>query len=101
MKPDEVLDMSLPMFNACVAGYSEHIFDLQLLTVHTGFWAGYYSNSKKPKKLGAVLKSIIKNKESASKKPSQCHVPDVDVEAFLEQERRFKERAEKYGYVRK
>ena len=99
MKPDEILDMSLPVFRACVAGYEDHLFDLQLLAVHGGFWSGYYSNSKKPKPLGTILKKLIREKDPAKHKSP--HADTVDVEAFLERERRFKERMRTEGYERK
>ena len=88
MKPNEVLDMSLDMFKAVVKGYSDHIFDLQLVAVHQGYWSGYYSRAKKPKNLETVLKKLFKAKEKGEDSPyKQKKVEDVDVEGFLAKER--------------
>lgn len=80
--------MSLDMFKAVVKGYSDHIFDLQLVAVHQGYWSGYYSRAKKPKNLETVLKKLFKAKEKGEDGPHrQKKVEDVDVESFLAKER--------------
>lgn len=80
--------MSLDMFKAVVQGYSDHIFDLQLLTVHQGYWSGYYNRAKKPKDLATILKKLFKAKKKSESKPyEQKKVENVDVEAFLAMER--------------
>jgi hypothetical protein len=80
--------MSLDMFRAVVQGYSDHIFDLQLVSVHQGYWSGYYNRAKKPKSLETVIKKLFKAKEKGDKdkKPQQKKVEDVDVESFLAME---------------
>lgn len=80
--------MSLDMFKAVVKGYSDHMFDLQLIAVHQGYWSGYYSRAKKPKSLESILKKLF----NAKKKGEDGHykqkkVEDVDVESFLAKER--------------
>ena len=80
--------MSLDMFKAVVKGYSDHIFDLQLVAVHQGYWSGYYSRAKKPKSLDTILKKMFKTKEKGEDRPyEQKKVEDVDVEKFLAMER--------------
>lgn len=80
--------MSLDVLKAVVKGYSDHIFDLQLVAVHQGYWSGYYSRSKKPKNLDTVLKKLFKAKEKGDNRHSkQKKVEDVDVESFLAKER--------------
>ena len=80
--------MSLDVFKAVVKGYSDHIFDLQLVAVHQGYWSGYYSRAKKPKSLDTILKKLFKAKEKGEDKPNkQKKVEDVDVEKFLAMER--------------
>ena len=87
LKPNDVLDMSLDMFKAVVKGYSDHIFDLQLVSVHQGYWSGYYSRSKKPKNLDTILKKLFKAREKGDDKPhKQKKFTDVDVDAFLAKE---------------
>lgn len=76
--------MSLDVLKAVIQGYSDHIFDLQLLAAHQGYWAGYYNRAKRPKNLGAVLKKMLKVKEQSEHK--QTRVDDVDVETFLARE---------------
>ena len=83
--------MSLDTFRAVIHGYSDHLFDLQMLAVHQGYWAGYYGRAKKPKNVGYVLKKLLKSKEkndNKSKQGAQQKAEDVDVEAFLALEQR-------------
>ena len=86
--------MSLDTFNACVEGYNDRLFDQKCLGVQQGFWAGYYGNSQRPKKLSFILemmeKSHRKLKQKELGKPNAAK-PDVDVEQFLERERLFNE----------
>lgn len=86
LKPEEVLDMSLEVFRACSKGYADHLFDLEILSVQQGYWAGYYSNSKKPKSVKSVIDRMLRSRGKNS------HASEVDVESFLERERRFTER---------
>lgn len=80
--------MSLDMLKAVIQGYSDHIFDLQLIAVHQGYWSGYYNRAKKPKNLESILKKLFKSKQKEDTKPyKQKKVEDVDVERFLEMER--------------
>jgi hypothetical protein len=80
--------MSLDMFKAVIQGYSDHIFDLQLIAVHQGYWSGYYNRAKKPKNLESILRKLFKSKEKEDAKPhKQKKVEDVDVESFLAKER--------------
>ena len=79
--------MSLDMLKAVIQGYSDHMFDLQLVAVHQGYWAGYYNRAKKPKSLETILNKMFKGKEKKDNKNSkQKKVEDVDVEAFLARE---------------
>ena len=78
--------MSLDVFKAVVRGYSDHMFDLQIVAVHQGYWAGYYSRARKPKGLDTVLKKLLKVKSKDISKKSQSKVTEVDVETFLQRE---------------
>ena len=80
--------MSLDVFKAVIKGYADHIFDLQLVAVHQGYWSGYYNRAKKPKNLETILKKLFKAKEKNDDSPhKQKKVEDVDVEGFLAMER--------------
>lgn len=79
------------MFNAYVRGYGDRLFDQQVLAVQAGYWAGYYIKARHPKSIQSILKAML-NKHRQSDKKMQAPTPDVDVEAFLAQERQFKER---------
>lgn len=80
--------MSLDILKAVIKGYSDHIFDLQLVAVHQGYWSGYYNRSKKPKNLDIVLKKLFKAKQkNENSYYKQKKVDDVDVESFLAKER--------------
>ena len=79
------------MFNAYVQGYSDRLFDQQVLAVQAGFWAGYYVKAKHPKSLKSVLTSMLKKRKQAEHRIN-TPAPEVDVEAFLATERQFKEK---------
>lgn len=77
--------MSMDVFQAYLKGYSDHLFDLQLLGVQQGYWSGYYGRAKKPKNLNSVMEKLMRNRHKGSRQ----HAPDVDVEAFKAMEERF------------
>jgi len=84
--------MTLEQFRAVIRGYEDHLFDLECLAVHTGYWAGYYSNTKRPKTLKSVLEILYKNHlQSKNRKQASTKVdkPEVDVDQFLKREARF------------
>lgn len=87
--------MSMEVFRACINGYSDHLFDLQILGVQQGYWAGYYTRSKKPK----PFKTIIEKMFTSRKKQETTNIvkPEVDVEAFQEMEAQFNLRRKKYN----
>lgn len=85
--------MSLDMFQAYLDGYADHMFDQQLMTIHTGFWAGYYTNSKHPKAVSTIMTSLQKKRDQA--RQGKVHADSVDVDAFLEMERRFNAKLQK------
>jgi hypothetical protein len=92
LKPDEVLDTTLDVLKAMIQGYSDHIFDLQLVCTQAGYWAGYYSRAKKPKSIKQIVSTMLRGKEAEERKHSKSKnavKPEVDVEAFLEMERQF------------
>lgn len=91
LKPSEVLDMSLDVFRACSRGYSAHMFDMQILGVQQGYWAGYYSRTKKPKSVKSIVDKMVREKSRSAKSEK----PDVDVEAFLKMEEQFNKRLNK------
>ena len=81
--------MSLDVFKAVIKGYADHIFDLQLVAVHQGYWAGYFHRAKKPKSLDTILKKLFKAKEKNEGKSTgqRPRAEEVDVEGFLARER--------------
>ena len=93
--------MSMETFQACLKGYTDRMFDQQVIGLQNGYWAGYYSNPnvKKPKPLKTMLKILMRGKEKVTQK--QAHVPNVDVDAFLQAEKAFREKAAKYAPVKK
>lgn len=83
--------MNIPMLQAYIEGYQEHLFDLQCLAVHQGYWAGYYQ-SKKPRPANVVLEKMIQehSKAKKSKNKSSLPKPEVNVDQFLAREARRK-----------
>ena len=94
LKPSEVLDMSLDVFRACSRGYSAHMFDMQILGVQQGYWAGYYTRNKKPKSLKSIVEQMVRER-GRQDRPAKQEKPDVDVEAFLKMEEQFNKRLNK------
>lgn len=86
--------MTLEQFSAVVSGYTQRNLDLQEVGVHFGFWAGYYGGMGKRKKTPAT---VIERIRKARHNKSGRSAPDVDVEAFLERERRFQEAYKRSG----
>ena len=87
--------MSLPQFKAVMQGYEDHLFDLKCLTVYAGYWAGYYSNAKRPKPINVILQELFRSHKKVQKKSTASVRPDVDVEAFLRQEAEFNRRLQR------
>ena len=79
------------MFNAYVDGYSDRLFDQQIIAVQAGYWAGYYNKAKHPKNIKTILTTMLRKRQNAEKKV-KAPAPEVDVEAFLAMEQRFKEK---------
>ena len=80
--------MNLDTFNACIEGYRDRLFDNQLLAVHSGFWSGYYTNTKRPKQLSTIIDSLVRDKDKEFKK----HANEVDVDEFLRREAEFQKK---------
>lgn len=75
-----MLDMNLDMFKAYVEGYQEHLFDMQCLAVHQGYWAGYFQ-SKKPKKPNQLLEQMIR--DHTKEKNANVPKPEVDIDRIM------------------
>lgn len=86
--------MSLDVFQAYIAGYEARLFDNQILAVQVGYWAGYYGRQKRPKSVKTILSNMM-NKRNRGRNKHKVATPEVDVAAFLETERKFKQRLNK------
>lgn len=83
--------MSLEALYAYLAGYSDHLFNLQLLSIQQGYWAGYFTRAKRAKPLKNIIEELVRaHTEKAPLQPKDR--PDVDVEAFLRTEQEFQKR---------
>lgn len=80
-----MLDSTIDVFNALVKGYNDYLIDMQALTAQTGYWCAYYQ-SKRPKKIGTIVKSILDRKLENLKETS--NISDSDVQKFKERELR-------------
>lgn len=80
--------MSLEVLNAYLEGYSDHLFNLQLLSIQQGYWAGYFTRAKKSKPLKKIIDELVQGRTKKAPKKLEDK-PDVDVEAFLQAEREF------------
>lgn len=81
--------MSLDMFRAVIQGYSDRVFDLQILAVQQGYWAGYYSRAKKPKSLESILNKMHRaNEKHRNKSQVAQDISEVDVATFIAREQK-------------
>ncbi len=78
--------MPLEVYKACAEGYSDRVFDQQILSVITGFWAGHYQRAKRPTPPKSVIAKMIRSRETSSE-----HSEEVDVDKFLATEAAFQE----------
>lgn len=100
LKPNEVLDMQLDMFNAYVKGYSDRLLDQQILAMQTGHWAAYFVGSrhpKSPKELAKNMQQGHEKQDAKNRRNPSTPRPEVDVEGFLEQEAKFKAKLKQQG----
>lgn len=95
LKPDDVLDMNYDSFQACLQGYQERMYDQQCISLMQAYYTGYYTRAKKPKSISSLIQKLDFERLKSSKTKGTAE--EVDVEGFLERERRFKERLEKQG----
>lgn len=89
--------MSMDVFRACIQGYADHVFDMQLLGVQSGYWAGYYSRAKKPKPIKSIIQNMLREKNRDTKHTKGVRAPEVDVAGFLAMEQKFKEKQTRGG----
>lgn len=88
--------MNMPQLIAWMRGYDDYLFDLKCLTVHIGYWAGYYNNAKHPKSLSSILRDL--NDEYLGQKEIVCDSKaSDDIEANVEQ---FKQREQRFAQFR-
>lgn len=85
LKPDEVLDCTIDVFNAIVLGYNDYIVDQQALGAQIGYWSAYFQ-SRKPKRLSKIVESILHSKYSKSQETAIT--TDSDIQKFKERELR-------------
>lgn len=83
--------MPLDVVHAYLQGYAEHLFNLQLISVQQGYWAGYFTRAKRAKPLKNIIEELVRaHTKKAPLQPKDK--PDVDVEAFLRTEQEFQKR---------
>lgn len=80
--------MPLWQFLAALEGYRAQVDQVSAASVWTGYWSAYYASSNKSKKSPTALIEALHRK---AEKVQSKHVDNVDVDAFLERERRFNE----------
>ena len=84
--------MSLDELNACNKGYSDHVFDLLLIGVQQGYWAGYFGMSKKPKSLKDILEKLMKEHMKHEDDVQPKHMDTVDVDEYLRRQKAFNDK---------
>ena len=89
--------MSLDMIQAVIQGYGDALLDQQILALQSGYWSAYYYGSKHPKPVAKIAEDMVKHHKKQDAKTVSTPKPDVDVEAFLEREAKFKSKLEQRG----
>lgn len=90
--------MSLDAFMAVVQGYTDRLLDQQILAVQTGYWAAYYTGSKHPKSVQQLAEDMVrKHQRKQDAADMSIPRPEVDVNAFLEKEAKFKAKLAEQG----
>lgn len=82
-KPDELLDLTLLQYNACVLGAADRQRDELAAHIQGAYYSAYWNNAKRPESLQKVLKKIYADPKAPK--------PDVDVNKFLERKRRLEQ----------
>ena len=81
--PDALLNLNLGQVQAVINGYSERILDEMCNAVWIGYYAGYYSREKNPKKPTMLIQNILsKNNIGDSSRGNTTQ--DIDMDAELE-----------------
>ena len=74
-----MLDLNLGQLQAAIAGYGDRLVDLECLTIYSGYYSSYYSNTKHPKQPHLLIKKIISGRDKQNKH-SEKPVVDMDAE---------------------
>lgn len=89
--------MSLEQFSAVLAGYNDKRVDDQIVAVMSGYYSGYYSNSKRAKKPNEIINKLTaQHKRETStryKKRKRKHTYDdvgAGIQEFQRREAAFK-----------
>ena len=85
------------MVQAVLLGYGDALLDQQIIAVQTGYWSAYYSGAKHPKPFNTIADEMVRKHRNKGANKMSTPKPDVDVEAFLEQEARFNSKLEAQG----
>lgn len=95
--PNDLLDMSLDMVQAVIAGYGDRMLDQQIVALQIGYWSAYYAGAKHPKPVHKIAEDMVTRHKQQDAKKLSTPKPDVDVDAYLEMEAQFKARLEQQG----
>lgn len=77
--------MTIDTLNALVLGYNDYLVDQQALSAQVGYWVGYYQ-SRRPKKIGTIVESILNRKFEKSQEFTT--ISENDIQKFEERELR-------------
>ena len=79
---DELLELTLEQFNACVLGASDVQKDQLAMYMQLAYYTAYWNNAKHPRKLERVIKDIYKDQNSKKEKSDFINV--VKIYSFFE-----------------
>lgn len=68
-------------------GYNQRLLDEHVVSIHTGYWSGYYANAKRPKSPTVMAQKLRRASEKAQSNELGAK-PEVDVDAFQAKEKR-------------
>ena len=89
--PNDLLDLNLGQVQAVIDGYSDRTTDQVNVAVWSGYYSGYYTRSKHPKKPTDIIKKLIDLTSKRKKKSDQAASVDIneEIEKFAARELQF------------
>ena len=90
--PDDLLNLNLGQVQAVIDGYEERFIDSVCSAIWAGFYAGYYTRGRHPKKPTEIIASLAtSNKTSSYSSTKKSDSTDIyaEIEKFAQRDLAF------------